>query len=120
MKNRVRNGHSKNAIFPHKKEKANIFPTIKEILGPIVKGASRQVLDKKHFTICVGKLGTEGQSRVPTQLVCEINPSCALLDEQPKQKGYRHVNFPILRDTLSHQKGILKCLLQEKSKIQTY
>ena len=46
MKNRVRNGHSKNAIFPHKKEKANIFPTIKEILGPIVKGASRQVLDK--------------------------------------------------------------------------
>ena len=74
MKNRVRNGHSKNAIFPHKKEKANIFPTIKEILGPIVKGASRQVLDKKHFTICVGKLGTEGQSRVLTQLVCEINP----------------------------------------------
>ena len=33
-------------IFPHKKEKANIFPTIREILGPIVKGASRQVLDK--------------------------------------------------------------------------
>ena len=34
-KNWVRNGHSKNAIFPHKKEKAHIFPTIKEILGPL-------------------------------------------------------------------------------------
>ena len=74
MKNRVRNGHTKNANFPHKREKANIFPTIKEILGPIVKGASRQVLDKKHFTICDGKLGTEGQNRVPNTAGCEINP----------------------------------------------
>ena len=46
MKNRVRNGHTKNANFPHTREKANIFPTIKESLGLIVKGASRQVLDK--------------------------------------------------------------------------
>ena len=55
--------------FSHIREKANIFPTIREILGPIVKGASRQVLDEKHITICEGKLGTEGQNRVPTQLV---------------------------------------------------
>ena len=68
MKNRVRNGH-KNANFPHIREKANIFPTIREILGPIVKGASRLVLDEKHFTICDGKLGKEGQNRVPKQLV---------------------------------------------------
>ena len=34
-KNWDRNGHSKNAMFPHKKEKAHKFPLIKEIVGPL-------------------------------------------------------------------------------------
>ena len=53
---------------------------------------------KKHFTACDGKTGQRGPIQSSKTAGCEINPPCALLDEQPKTERPQSCKF-------SHHKG---------------
>ena len=113
---------TKMQIFPHKGKSKYIFHHKGNSRAHCKKVFQDQYLMKKHFTICDGKTGQRGPKLSSKTAGCEINPPCALLDEQPKTERPQSCKFPHHKGKNKQTfppKGNFKSLLQEMPKIKT-